>query len=64
MQVSRAQAAQALPAGMLTGAVVTAPIRKGELITAKNATLPNTKLVALRKRQDEMLYGKELADVH
>lgn len=64
MQVSRAQATQALPAGMLTGAVVTDPIRKGELITAKNATLPNTKLVALRKRQDEMLYGKELADVH
>lgn len=64
MEVTRARRAQVLPAGMLTGATVTAPISKGELITAANATLPNTKLVALRKRQDEMLYGKELADVH
>lgn len=64
MEVSRAQAARALPAGMLTGAVVTAPVRKGELITAKNTKLPDTKLVALRKRQDEMLYGKDLLNVH
>lgn len=62
MEVSRAQAAQALPAGMLTGAVVTAPIRKGQLITAENARLPNTRLSELRKLQDEMLYGKDLLD--
>ena len=60
MEVSRAQDAVALPAGMLTGAVVTAPIKKGELITAANTRLPETKLVALRRRQDEMLYGKDL----
>jgi predicted homoserine dehydrogenase-like protein len=62
MEVGRAQAAQALPAGMLTGAVVTAPIRKGQLITAENARLPNTRLSELRKLQDEMLYGKDLLD--
>ena len=62
MEVSRAQDAQALPAGMLTGAVVTAPIRKGQLITAQNARLPNSRLVELRKLQDEMLYGKDLLD--
>jgi predicted homoserine dehydrogenase-like protein len=63
MEVSRAQAAVALPAGMLTGATVTAPIKKGELITAANAKLPDTKLVELRRRQDIMLYGKDLLNV-
>jgi predicted homoserine dehydrogenase-like protein len=62
MEVSRAQAAVALPAGMLTGAKVTAPIRKGELITAANVQLPDTKLVELRRRQDVMLYGKDLLE--
>ncbi|WP_417525512.1 NAD(P)H-dependent oxidoreductase [Marinovum sp.] len=62
MEVSRAQTAKALPAGLLTGAIVTAPIRKGELITALNTTLPQTRIVELRRRQDEMLYGKELID--
>ena len=61
MEVGRARAAEALPAGMLTGARVTAPVRKGELITAANAALPAGRLVELRRRQDEMLYGKELA---
>jgi len=63
MEVSRAQKAVALPAGMLTGATVTAPIKKGELITAANAKLPDTKLVELRRRQDVMLYGKDLLNV-
>ena len=63
MEVSRARAAQAHPAGLLTGATVTAPIRKGELITALNTTLPNAKIVDLRRRQDEMLYGKVAANV-
>ena len=62
MEVSRARAAQALPAGLLTGAVTTAPIRKGELITALNTRLPaNARIVELRRRQDEMLYGREAA---
>ena len=60
MEVSRAQDAVALPAGLLTGATVTAPIEKGGLITAANAKLPDTRLVELRRRQDMMLYGKEL----
>ncbi len=41
---------------MLTGAVVTRPIKKGELITYANATVPaNSKLAALRAKQDAML---------
>lgn len=60
MEVSRAQRARALPAGMLTGAVVTAPIKKGELITLANAKLPESRLVELRRRQDVMLYGEDL----
>ncbi len=63
MEVSRAQATVALPAGMLTGAKVIAPIRKGELITAVNVKLPATRLVELRRRQDQMLYGKDMLDV-
>ncbi len=62
MEVTRAQNALALPAGMLTGATVTAPIKKGELITGHNATLPKTRIVELRRRQDEMLYGKDMLD--
>lgn len=60
MEVGRAQAARALPAGLLTGAIVTAPIKKGELITTHNTQLPETRLVELRRKQDEMLYGKDM----
>ena len=63
MEVSRAQKAVALPAGMLAGAAVTAPINRGELITAANAKLPDTQLVELRRRQDIVLYGKDLLNV-
>lgn len=59
MEVDRARASKAHPAGLLTGAIVTAPIKKGELITAANTTLPNARIVDLRRRQDEMLYGKD-----
>lgn len=62
MEVSRAQGAVALPAGLLSGATVTAPIEKGGLITVANAKLPDTRLVELRRRQDMMLYGKGLID--
>ena len=60
MEVGRAQTAMALPAGLLTGATVTAPIKKGDLITAHNTTLPQTRLVELRQKQDMMLYGKDM----
>ena len=55
MERGRAEAVAALPVGLLTGATVTAPIAKGTLITASNATLPDTRLAALRRLQDEML---------
>ena len=56
MTVGEARAAGAIPVGLLEGGTVTAPVRKGELLTASNATPDmSTKLFALRKRQDEML---------
>ena len=58
MEASRARDAGALPAGVLTGAEVTARIGKGELITSRNARLPDTRLVELRRRQDDMLRGE------
>ncbi|GIT86590.1 NAD(P)H-dependent oxidoreductase [Roseobacter sp. OBYS 0001] len=63
METSRARTARALPAGLLTGAVTTAAIAKGELITAHNTTLPDARIVELRRRQDEMIYGKDAANV-
>lgn len=63
METSRARSARALPAGLLTGAVTTAAIAKGELITAHNTKLPDARIVDLRRRQDEMLYGKDAANV-
>ncbi len=62
MEVSRARAAEAHPAGLLTGATVTQPIAKGALITAANTALPDAPIVAMRQRQDEMIYGREPAD--
>ena len=62
MEVGRARAAKAHPAGVLTGATVTAPIAKGALITAENTRLPHTAIVALRARQDEMIYGTSTVD--
>ncbi|GAB5375877.1 MAG: NAD(P)H-dependent oxidoreductase [Acuticoccus sp.] len=66
MTVREAQAAGAIPCGLLAGAKATAPIRKGELLTSANVAVPaDSRLAALRARQDEMLYGsrnKELAD--
>ena len=62
MEMSRARAAKAWPAGLLTGARTTTAIKRGELITADNTDLPpNARIVELRRRQDEMVYGKEPA---
>lgn len=56
MEAGEARAAAAIPCGLLTGAKVTAPIRKGELITTANAAVPaGSKIAALRARQDAML---------
>lgn len=63
MTAPRARTANALPAGLLAGARTKTAIKKGELITAENTALPqNAKIVGLRRRQDEMVYGKELVD--
>lgn len=60
MTVEEARGAQAIPCGLLTGARVTAPIRRGDLITRANATVPaSSKIASLRARQDAML-GLEL----
>jgi predicted homoserine dehydrogenase-like protein len=56
MTVPEAEAEGALPCGLLAGATVTAPIAKGALITRANTALPeNSRIVALRARQDAML---------
>jgi predicted homoserine dehydrogenase-like protein len=56
MTVEDAKSAGAIPCGLLAGATVTRPIKKGELITTANATVPaDSKIAALRARQDAML---------
>ena len=56
MSVGDARAANAVPCGLLEGGTVTAPIAKGELITYANAApQPASPLVALRRKQDEMV---------
>jgi predicted homoserine dehydrogenase-like protein len=56
MTVAQARSAGAIPCGLLTGAKVTAPIKKGDLITRANTAVPaNSKIAALRARQDAML---------
>jgi predicted homoserine dehydrogenase-like protein len=56
MTAAEARSAAAIPCGLLTGAKVIAPIKKGDLITRANATVPtNSKIAMLRARQDAML---------
>ena len=56
MTAPEARSAGAIPCGLLTGAKVTAPIKKGDLITRANASVPaNSKIAILRARQDAML---------
>lgn len=56
MEAAEARQAGAVPCGLLAGAKVIAPIRKGELITYANTALPaDSRIVALRARQDKML---------
>ncbi len=62
MTAEEARAAGAHPCGLLAGATVTAPIAKGELISASNTALPaGSRIVALRARQDAMLRGEAAA---
>ena len=56
MTAPEARTAGAIPCGLLTGAKVTAPIKKGDLITRANVLVPATsKIAILRARQDAML---------
>ncbi|CAN5488347.1 NAD(P)H-dependent oxidoreductase [soil metagenome] len=56
METGEAKTANAIPCGLIENGSVTAPIRKGELITYANAKVDaSSKIVALRKRQDDML---------
>jgi predicted homoserine dehydrogenase-like protein len=56
MTAPEARSAGAIPCGLLAGSKVTAPIRKGDLITRANAAVPaDSKIALLRARQDKML---------
>lgn len=56
LTVEDASAKSALPVGLLEGGKVTAPVKKGDLITAANAAPDTgTRLYALRQKQDAML---------
>ena len=56
MEAAEARKAGGVPCGLLEGGAVTAPIKKGELLTyANSAPDAGSRLVALRKRQDDML---------
>ena len=56
MTVPDARAAAAIPCGLLEGGRVTAPVRKGELLTAANAEPDRTtKLYELRQLQEAMV---------
>ena len=58
MTVGDARAHQAIPCGLLEGATITAPIKKNELITAKNVAINENQWIArLRKKQDKLIYG-------
>ncbi len=56
MTIADARAQGAVPVGLLEGGKVTAPVKKGELLTRANAEPDKTtRLWALRQRQEEML---------
>jgi predicted homoserine dehydrogenase-like protein len=56
MTYEGAAEARALPCGLLEQGKVTKPIRKGELLTYDNVALDQgSRIVALRRRQDELL---------
>ncbi len=58
MTAPEAHAAKAIPCGLLQGGSVTAPIKKGDLITYQNAApAPGSKIAELRARQDKLVYG-------
>ncbi|TPJ14461.1 homoserine dehydrogenase [Mesorhizobium sp. B2-7-3] len=60
MTVGDARSQRAVPVGLLEGGKVLKPVRKGALLTTDNAAPDRTtSLFALRRLQDEMLYGNK-----
>jgi Predicted homoserine dehydrogenase len=56
MTITESRAAGAVPVGLLEGGKVTAPVKKGELLTHANSQPDtSTRLFALRQAQDRML---------
>ncbi|MBO6756330.1 MAG: homoserine dehydrogenase [Roseibium sp.] len=63
IEAGRARSLKARPSGLLPGATVTRPIKKGDLITEDNTALPkDSQIAVLRQRQDELVFGKDLVD--
>lgn len=58
MTIGDSVQSQAVPCGLLEGGQATKAIRKGELLTYQNCAVDaGSRIVALRKRQDDMLKG-------
>ena len=58
MDAIEARAAQAVPCGLLEQARITAPVRKGQLLTYANTTVDaSSRIVELRRRQDKLVYA-------
>jgi len=58
MPKAEAQASSAMPCGLLEGGTVTAPVKKGELITYENTEVAEgSKIAEMRAKQDEMIAG-------
>jgi len=56
MTAGEAKAARAVPCGLVEGGKTSKPVRKGDLLTTDNTTIDsNSRIVALRRRQDDML---------
>ncbi|TPJ79285.1 NAD(P)H-dependent oxidoreductase [Mesorhizobium sp. B2-6-2] len=61
MTVGDARAVRAVPVGLLEGGKVLKPVKKGALLTDDNAVPDRTtRLYALRRLQDDMLYGAKI----
>lgn len=59
MDAGEAYQEKAVPCGLLEGGVVSKPIKRGELFTYANCEVDsNSRIVVLRKRQDEMVFGQ------
>ncbi|QYD69818.1 NAD(P)H-dependent oxidoreductase [Paraburkholderia edwinii] len=58
MTVADARTQQAVPCGLIEHGSVTQPIKRGELLTYRNCAVDGASaIVALRRRQDEMVQG-------